>query len=104
MIEIRVETDEVFVIRGPGRPVVAGCAECGGAAAMVTPNEASRLTGVSCREVSRRVEAGRVHFTETTAGLLFICINSLKTEIGGDYVWQGLRITNSSESGRNLNQ
>lgn len=78
MIEISVETDEVFVIRRLGGPVAAGCSRCGGAATMVTPDEASRLIGVSCREISRRVETGRVHFSETTDGLLFVCINSLR--------------------------
>jgi hypothetical protein len=29
------------------------------------------------REIFRQVEAGRVHFTETSEGLLFICANSL---------------------------
>ena len=75
-IEISVETDEVFLIRRLGGQMVAGCPECGRGATMVTPNEASRLTGISCREISRRVEAGRVHFSETTDGLLFVCINS----------------------------
>jgi heterodisulfide reductase subunit C len=76
-IEISVETDEVFVIRRVGSPVLVGCAQCGEATSLVTPEEASRLTGLSCREISRRVEAGLVHFSETTDGLLFICINSL---------------------------
>jgi hypothetical protein len=79
VIEISVETDEVFVVRRLDGPAVAGCAQCGQAARMVTPEEASRLTGVPCREVSRRVETARVHFTETADGLLFVCINSLQS-------------------------
>jgi hypothetical protein len=77
MIEISIETDEIFVIRRSRGPVIARCAECDGYAAMITIEEASRLTGGSCREISCLVEAGRVHFSETSDGLLFICINSL---------------------------
>jgi hypothetical protein len=91
-IEINVETDELLVIKKVGSPVAVPCAECGqtaggGAASgeapsgeapsMATPEEASRLTGLTCREISRRVEAGRVHFIETTDGLLFVCLKSL---------------------------
>jgi hypothetical protein len=76
-IEISVETDEFFVIKRVGSPVVVGCPQCAEAASMMTPEEAARLTGLSCREISRRVEVGLVHFSETADGLLFICINSL---------------------------
>jgi hypothetical protein len=75
--EITVETDEVLVIRKRNSPLATWCSECDDPAAMLTPQEAAVLTGVSWREISRRVESGRVHFTETPDGLLLICINSL---------------------------
>ena len=75
--EITVETDEVVVVRKLGGPTVEWCSECGEATTMLTPEQAVALTGASWREISRRVEAGRVHFTETGDGLLLICTNSL---------------------------
>lgn len=77
MLEIAVETDEVFVISNHGGRFAPGCPECNEGNTMVTTELASRLTGISWREISRRVEAGRVHFTESTDGRLFICLNSL---------------------------
>ncbi|HXG68777.1 MAG TPA: hypothetical protein VNO70_27010 [Blastocatellia bacterium] len=44
---------------------------------MVTPEEAVILTGISARAIYRWVEGGRVHYTETAAGFLFICLQSL---------------------------
>jgi len=44
---------------------------------MCTPEEAAVLTHVSTRTIYRRVEAGRVHFTETAEGLLLVCLNSI---------------------------
>jgi hypothetical protein len=75
--EITVETDEVFVIRRPQRSFQAWCSDCSAAVQMVAPEQAAAMSGVSWREIARRVEAGRVHFTEMPAGRLLVCINSL---------------------------
>ena len=76
-IEITVETDEVWVIRRPGRLVRAWCPTCGRQVGMVTPDEAAVVAGVSWRTMARWVEAEKVHFTETPDGLLLVCLNSL---------------------------
>jgi hypothetical protein len=44
---------------------------------MIAPEVAARLSAVSARTVYGWAEAGRVHFSETTDGLLLICANSL---------------------------
>jgi excisionase family DNA binding protein len=45
---------------------------------MVTPDEAAVLSGVGTRTIYAFVEAGRLHFMETSGGLLlFVCLNSL---------------------------
>ena len=76
--EITVETDEVFRIRRPGRKLRAWCAGCAAEAWMVTPDEAAVLSGVGTRTIYAFVEAGRLHFMETSGGLLlFVCLNSL---------------------------
>jgi hypothetical protein len=43
----------------------------------LTPNQVVALTGLTLREVFRRIEADTLHFHETASGLLQICPNSL---------------------------
>jgi hypothetical protein len=76
-IEISVERNEFLVITQPDKLMPRWCESCAGTVLMVTPAEAAVVAGVSWREISRRVEAGRVHFIETPDGLLLICINSV---------------------------
>jgi hypothetical protein len=44
---------------------------------MLTLDKAMALTGASSREIHRRLEAGEVHFSETTEGSVLMCMNSL---------------------------
>lgn len=44
---------------------------------MITPDEAAALCEVSTRTVYRWLEQGSIHFSETEAGSLFICLRSL---------------------------
>jgi hypothetical protein len=73
--EITVETQRLIVLRR--HTVNAWCATCGERAPSVTPSDAARLLGVSTRDIYRRIEAGEVHFTETTSEELLICSRSL---------------------------
>ena len=75
--EITVEKSDVFVVRKPGRLILAWCAQCAAEVRLCTPEEASALTGVSARVVYRWAEAGKVHYTETAEGLLLVCLNSV---------------------------
>ena len=74
-IEITVETDQRFIIRGPGGTFPLWCKECAGQ--VITPEEAMAATGLSSRTIHRLVETGAVHFTETPEGLLTMCLPSL---------------------------
>ncbi|HSB11683.1 MAG TPA: hypothetical protein VLM38_19495 [Blastocatellia bacterium] len=75
--EISVQTHEVLVMRKPGREALAWCAGCGEQTRMLTLDKAMALTAASSREIHRRLEAGEVHFTETTDGFVLMCMNSL---------------------------
>jgi hypothetical protein len=44
---------------------------------MVTIDQSAVLARVTSREIYREVEAGMLHFIETTEGSLLICLNSL---------------------------
>lgn len=74
---ITIETHEVWVIRKPRQPTLSFCSTCGTGAQMLEPVEAARLMRVSLRTIFRWVEEGRLHFTETPDGGLFICLDSL---------------------------
>ena len=43
------------------------------------PDEAAELGHVSTRTIYRWIEAETLHFTETSEGLLMICLDSLQT-------------------------
>ena len=76
--EITVQTEEAFVLhRSSGSPQ-ASCAQCGALAAMVTAEEAAVLFGVAVRAIYREIEAGELHFEETAAGSVLVCLNSLR--------------------------
>jgi len=70
-----VETERTLVVGG-GSPVLA-CDLCGGQAAMVTLNEAARISGMGELTLCRLVESRAVHSVESAEGLLFICMESL---------------------------
>ena len=74
---ITVETEEVWIIKNRNSPVRAWCSACGQETGMVTLAEAVALGGVSSRVIYRLVESGGIHYSETPAGLLRFCINSL---------------------------
>ena len=59
-------------------PVLAQCKACAAEVSWLTPNQVVALTGLTLREVFRRIEGNEVHFTETQPGGLHICPNSLR--------------------------
>ena len=44
---------------------------------MLHPDEAARRFGIPVRSLFRRVEEGRVHYVESSSGVLLICPNSI---------------------------
>ncbi len=77
IIEVTSESREVFVIHH-GRSVVRfWCAECEGTAGFMTPEAAANETGISARHLYRLMEVNQVHFIETSAGQLLVCLDSL---------------------------
>ena len=75
--EITIETQRLLMFSKRKLSVVAWCARCGERVRMVTTDEAARMAGVSPRTIYRQIEAEKLHFMETTEGLLLVCINSL---------------------------
>jgi hypothetical protein len=52
------------------------CPVCAGTA-MITPEEAAAIARVTVRGIYARVEAGGVHFLETSDGRVVLCADSL---------------------------
>jgi hypothetical protein len=78
-IEITVEKRRLVVLSQRNHSVHAWCETCGAQVQMVTPDEAAQLCQVSTRNVYRRIETGRIHFTETEKGFSLVCLQSLES-------------------------
>ena len=75
--EISIETHRQLVIRRRKDSALAWCPECAAQVKMVTPEEAAIVACVSSRTIYRWVEIHKLHFSETSEGLLLICIDSV---------------------------
>lgn len=75
---ITFETERTYTFAV--REAIAGsawCAACGAEAGAVSVEEAARVSGLSELAIYRRLVTGTLHFTETAAGRVVICLNSL---------------------------
>lgn len=62
--------------------VQARCEQCRDRVIWLTPNQVVAATGLTLREIFRRIELNSFHFIETPPGLLQICPNSLELKLG----------------------
>lgn len=76
-LEIEVETQRLTVRRNTGVVRVLTCPFCATEVEMLTAETAALLCGLTLRLLVGQIENGRLHFVETPAGLLYICLNSL---------------------------
>ena len=63
-------------------PLLKQCDECQMEVRWLTPTQAVTITGLTLREIFRRIESNSLHFIETPLGLLQICPNSLELKLG----------------------
>lgn len=82
-MEILIEKRRRVVIRRRGQVLEEWCIQCARVVNWLTPEEAVILTGISSRLIYQMVEAGQIHFTESSAGLLMVCLPSLVSDIAG---------------------
>jgi hypothetical protein len=75
--EITFQTKERLVLRQRRSPVRVWCEGCGQQTQMITAEAAAVVAGVSRRTIYRWAETEKLHFTETSDGLLLVCLNSL---------------------------
>jgi hypothetical protein len=77
-IEITVERRRLLMVGRRNQSAQAWCGTCDEEVQMLTPDEAAQLCEVTTRTIYRRIETGRVHFTETEKGFSLICLQSLE--------------------------
>ena len=78
--EKRIEIHERLIVRTASGSLPALCEQCAaGDAILLSPEQASALTGISARMIYRLVEAGTIHYREASNGKLVVCIKTLLT-------------------------
>ena len=75
--EITVEFNQVVVIKKPEGLIIMWCPVCEERVNMITTEAAAILSNVDTRTIYRRIDAGALHFAETSDGLALVCLNSL---------------------------
>jgi len=75
--EVTIETDEITIIRCLGDDGLIHCRRCGDEIAMVSPERAAAMFLTSVRVIYRWVEAGLVHYDETSCGWPLVCRDSV---------------------------
>ena len=80
--EMLVATNRRYIIRQSLLVRQIACAECG--APVLTTEQAANLFGITQRRIFQIIETEAAHFTETEAGALMICLNSLAAVLDCD--------------------
>jgi len=78
VMAISIQTEETVVIRKGKAEASATCPQCGGAAPMITPEQAAVSLSLPIRAIYRAIEAGCLHYQETSQGLVTVCLSSLR--------------------------
>ena len=82
--EERIEIHERLIVRtasGVASRAVRRCSS--GDSLLLSPDQASSLTGIPARLIYRWVEAGAIHYRELPNGKLTVCIKTLLSRIQG---------------------
>lgn len=75
--EIFIQTRERIFVRGGSQTEQLFCKFCDAETVLIAPERAAVALNLTTREIYRRIESGKVHFIETSNGLVFICLSSL---------------------------
>lgn len=77
--EIIIEQQELFIVMN-GKSAIERrwCSLCSAEVEMVAPDLAAAIAGMGQRVIYRLIESSRLHFDETSRGLVLVCSNSLR--------------------------
>ena len=79
---LNFETREFLLIHKVNDEIRSLCNDCNAETDWLTTEQSVVVTGLSARELFRRVENGALHHKESPQGFLFICSQSLSNECG----------------------
>jgi hypothetical protein len=83
--EERIEIHERLIVRTASGSFPALCEACSaGDGILLSPEQASAVTGIAIRLIYRWVEAGTIHYRETANGKLSVCVKTLLAAAQGD--------------------
>jgi len=74
--DITIETERTLFIVNPER-IVSWCGTCRDQVSMANVDGAAALAGISPLDILRMIEGKRLHYIETPARSLLICLESL---------------------------
>ena len=74
---ILIQTEEVVVRRSETTPTFTWCRECKGETRMMTVTQAALLCQVDHNAIRERIHRGELHVSQTPAGVILICMQSL---------------------------
>jgi hypothetical protein len=75
--EITIEVDRVITVSRRHQAAGLWCSACGEEALMLTPDEATSVSRLSTRAIFKMIDTEQIHFSETTSGLIRLCLTSL---------------------------
>lgn len=76
--ETRIEIHERLVVRTTSGSFRALCEKCHASdAILLSPDQASTVTGIPTRLIYQLVEAGSIHYREVANGKLIVCVKTL---------------------------
>ena len=74
--EITIETHSITIIQTNSRRHSAHCERCGETVSAFTPEQTAMFLRLDLTEICRRIEAGKLHLTETGRAVALVCGNS----------------------------
>jgi hypothetical protein len=76
--EERIEIHERLIVRTTSGSFPALCEKCRASdAILLSPEQASTVTGMPTRLIYQLVEAGSIHYREVASGKLIVCIKTI---------------------------
>ncbi len=74
--QITIETHSITIIRARGIRHSVHCERCGETVSAFAPEQIAAFLRLNLTEICRRIEAGKLHLTETGRGVALVCGNS----------------------------
>lgn len=76
--EERIEIHERLIVRTTSGSFPALCEKCRASdAILLSPEQASTVTGMPARSIYQLVEAGSIHYREVASGKLIVCVKTI---------------------------